>query len=57
MKEYKVIWEIEVIASSPEHAANLAKEIQLDKENLASVFLIIDSDGNKTTVDTEGRQT
>lgn len=51
MKEYKVIWEIEVIASSPEHAANLAKEIQLDKENLASVFLIIDSDGNKTTVD------
>jgi hypothetical protein len=36
--EYTVRWEIQLWASSPEEAAAVAREIQLDPDSLATVF-------------------
>ena len=36
--EYKIVWEIDVIASSPEDAAKQALAIQRDPESHALVF-------------------
>lgn len=38
MKEYRVLWEIEVTAESPKEAVKRAREIQLDPESIATVF-------------------
>ena len=40
MPEYLVSWEMTVEASSPEEAAKEAREILLDPQNIASVFVI-----------------
>lgn len=38
MKDYRVTWEIEVSAESPEVAAKQAREIMLDPDSLATSF-------------------
>jgi hypothetical protein len=38
MRTYKVMWEIDISADSPEEAAKRAREIQLDPESWATVF-------------------
>ena len=40
MPEYRVVWEIEVDAESPEDAAQQALRIQRDSSSLATVFYI-----------------
>ena len=37
-KPYVVTWTIEIEATSPEAAAELARDIQLDPESIATVF-------------------
>ncbi len=49
--EYRVIWEIEVDADSPEQAAREAKTTQLDHRSMANCFDVIDDDGIVTQVD------
>lgn len=50
-KEYRVIWEIDIVASSPIEAAKQALEIQRNPESLATVFAIFDEDGDFHRVD------
>jgi len=38
MANYKVTWEIDIDADSPEEAAQIAREIQLDDCSTATVF-------------------
>lgn len=44
MKTYRVIWEIDIEADSPEQAVKEALDIQRDnsEENIATVFTVID---------------
>ncbi len=49
--EYMVKWEIEVTADSPQEAAQIAGEIQLDPTSLATVFEVMDEDGTIHTID------
>lgn len=49
-KNYRVIWEIDVEAASPELAAQAAKEIQLDYESTANVFKVALNDKAKNFV-------
>ena len=53
MTEYHVMWEIEVEASSPEEAALLAREIQLDPNSSATVFHVAKDLKGIQRVDTE----
>jgi hypothetical protein len=39
-KTYRVIWEIDIDADSPRHAAELALEIQRDMGSTATVFKV-----------------
>lgn len=39
-KEYLVTWTIQLEATSYEHAATLAREIQLDRDSTATVFKV-----------------
>ena len=43
MKTYLVQWEIEIDADSPQQAARLAREIQLDPKNVADHFTVWDT--------------
>lgn len=46
MARYKVMWEIDIDddeASSPAQAARAARMIQMDPENIASVYTVIDT--------------
>lgn len=54
--EYKVTWIIEVSAESFEEAAQLAREIQLDKESLATHFTVTDENGMTQEIDLEQRK-
>jgi hypothetical protein len=51
MKEYRVTWAIELAADSPQHAAQLAREIQLSASSIATVFDVYDAAGNRQEVD------
>ena len=51
-KTYTVIWTIDLEATSPEVAAELAKEIQQDPDSTATVFEVMDEAGGTVTVDT-----
>jgi hypothetical protein len=42
MMEYRVTWEIDVDAESPEEAARIAQEIQRDSDSWATVFTVED---------------
>ena len=46
MATFKVIWEIDIEADSPEQAAKIAREIQLDTESTATIFTVEDEEGN-----------
>lgn len=51
MPEYQVTWTVELNADSPEEAAKLAREWQLDPNNEASCFVVKDPQGNEIWVD------
>jgi hypothetical protein len=51
MPEMTVRWEITVDAESPEEAARVAREIQLDPESTATVFEVEDAQGHRVSVD------
>jgi hypothetical protein len=40
MKEYRVVWEIDIIAYCPLDAAKTAQDIMQDKKSLAQVFKV-----------------
>ena len=44
MQSYSVTWQITLDADSPIHAAQLAREIQLDPASIATVFDVIEGD-------------
>ena len=46
MKTYRVSWEIDIDADSPRGAAEKARAIQRDPESLATVFDVIEMDGD-----------
>mgnify|MGYP000916757424 FL=1 len=48
-KEYRVRWEIDILASSPQEAAQIALTIQRDPESCALVFEVL-QDGLQTPV-------
>ena len=52
---YYVTWSIEVDATSPEVAAEMALEIQRDPTSIATVFAVFDEHGVETRVDTSER--
>lgn len=43
-KEYFVEWNITISARSPEEAANIARQIQLDPQNTATHFYVSQED-------------
>jgi hypothetical protein len=51
MNNYRVIWEIDIEADSPEEAAYRALVIHRDPHSTATVFDVFDEKGNKTRVD------
>ncbi len=56
-KPYVVTWTIEIEATSPEAAAELARDIQLDPESIATVFEVREDLGffpNTVVVDLGG---
>jgi hypothetical protein len=52
-KDYRVAWEIDVYASSPRHAAQLAYEIMREPGNTATVFTVKTKRGKPVDVDLE----
>ena len=38
--EYRVIWEIDIVAGSPVQAATIAQRIQRDPESSATIFTV-----------------
>ena len=50
-KHYYVTWSIELDATSPEVAAEMALDIQRDSESIATVFVVYDENGDETRVD------
>lgn len=53
MTEYRVVWEIDLEADSPEEAAELALEAQRDPTSLATVFEVFEASGKKTRIDVD----
>lgn len=51
MRSYKVIWEIELDADSPEEAAREAFKLVKDPDSWATVFTVIDPGGHEKEVD------
>jgi hypothetical protein len=51
MPEYRVSWEIDIDASSPEEAARQALAIHRDRFSIATVFAVTDDRGDITHVD------
>lgn len=52
METYKVRWEIDIEANTPEQAAVLALAIQRDPSSIATVFDVKDSRGVSIEIDT-----
>lgn len=52
MPDYRVSWEIDIVAASPEDAARQAREIQLRPSSIANVFDVSDGE-DITRVDLE----
>ena len=48
---YRVVYEIDVYATSPEDAGRQVEEIFRDPEAIPPMFTVLDSDGHKTEVD------
>lgn len=51
MKEYHIIWEIDVYANSAEEAAKAARAIQERHDTMATVFDVIDESGESERID------
>ncbi len=51
--EYRVTWTIDIDSESPEEAVRLAREIQLDKDSLATHFEVTGDDGTTQEIDVE----
>jgi hypothetical protein len=52
MPDYRVLWEIDISAETPEAAARKALRIQRDPHSIATVFDVVsDLDGETTRVD------
>lgn len=49
--EYKVVWQIEIDAASPEEAARQAQAIMQDPESLATVFHVWEYSGKRGVLD------
>ena len=50
-KTYKVVWEIDIVANTPEEAARKALEYQRDRESIATVFSVTEPNGNTLVFD------
>lgn len=50
-RSYRVMWEIDIEATSPEDAAQQARAIQLDPESIATIFLV-SGEGAEEEIDT-----
>lgn len=50
-QEYRVVWEIELVAGSPREAAQRSLEIQRDPSSTATVFEVYDEFGKRHRVD------
>lgn len=48
---YRVVWEIDLDADSPEEAAAKARKIHRDPASLAGVFDVYDEDGKRSHID------
>ena len=55
-KHYYVTWSIELDATSPEVAAEMALEIQRDPESIATVFMVSDENGAVVQIDAAKRE-
>lgn len=53
MTDYRVTWEIDIVADSPRAAAEEAFAIQRDQNSIAVVFDVADEQGEITRVDLE----
>jgi hypothetical protein len=51
MPEYRVTWEIDIEAATPEEAARKALTIQRDANSRATVFNVTDEDGEMEDID------
>ena len=51
MQTYRVSWEIDIDADSPEEAARKAREIQLRPDSHATVFDLTDESGESARID------
>jgi hypothetical protein len=51
MKEYRVRWEIDVTADSPQEAARIALAVQRDITSTALVFEVCDEGGHVDVID------
>ena len=47
-KLYHVVWEIDIYARSPREVAKEAQAIQQDEDSTATVFDVMEEDGDKT---------
>lgn len=53
MTEYRVMWEIDIVASSPREAAKKALEIQRNPDSWATVFRVVPFESNGEAVDVD----
>jgi hypothetical protein len=51
MKAYTVTWATTIEAESPQEAAEIARDVQLDTGSTATTYLVIDEDNVETVVD------
>ena len=51
MNTYEVIWKIDIDANSPEEAARIAREIQVDMHSEALAFDVVNKDGDSVFVE------
>lgn len=51
LRQYKVLWVIDIEAHSPRDAAELARSIQMREDSIATVFDVVSPNGDTQTVD------
>lgn len=51
MNEYRITWEIDLHANTPEEAARAARAIQLRADSMATVFEVTGADGTPHRID------
>lgn len=53
MKNFRVIWEIDIEAETAREAAEDALKIQRNPNSIATVFNVVPEDGDMETIDVE----